>query len=119
MPSSAGIAIQQDELSEEIQRIHHSKMPGFLLVRQGKMPSFYVLDRPPISRHSRVLTKIGKPAISFLLGNKLMEAIRWPNREKNSLKVARSLILERGEEEKKSYKYRTLFTKEKVLFFGH
>ena len=85
-------------------------------MRQCKTPSFYVLDRLPSSRRSRVLTKRGKPAISFLLGIKLMEAIFWPTE-----RTIRRKLLGFGdgfwkgrEEEKASYKYETLLTKKGI-----
>ena len=45
-----------------------------------------ILDRVSVSRHSRVLTKIGKPAIRLILGEKFMEAIRGLDEEENSPK---------------------------------
>ena len=42
-----------------------------------------ILDIVSISRHSRVLTKIGKPAIQLILGEKFMEAIRGLDEEEN------------------------------------
>ena len=60
------------------------------------------MERLSNSRRSRVLTEIGKPAIPFLLGNKLMEAIRGPKEEEDSPKSAR--FVDSGEEGKTTYK---------------
>ena len=80
-----------------------------------------MVDRLPSSRLSRVLTKRGKPAISFLLGIKLIEAIFWPAK-----RTIRRKFLGFGErfwkgreEEKESYKYKALFTKKRIPLFGH
>ena len=85
------------------------------------MPSFYMVDRLPSSRLSRVLTKRGKPAISFLLGIKLIEAIFWPAKRTIRRKFLgfRERFWKKREEEKESYKYEALFTKKWGAFFGN
>jgi len=72
-----------------------------------------VVDRLPSSRFSRVLTKRGKPAISFLLGIKLIEAIFGPTKRTICRKLLgfEERFWKGREEEKESYKYNTLFTK--------
>ena len=91
------------------------------LMRQCKTPSFYMIDRLPSSRRSRVLTKRGKPAISFLLGIKLIEAIFWPAKRRIRRKPLGfgDRFLKGREEEKASYKYEALFTKKGIFFLGH
>ena len=87
-------------------------------MRQDRASSFYVIDRLPSSRLSRVLTKRGKPAISFLLGIKLIEAIFWPAKRTISSKFLDfgERFWKGREEEKESYKYEALFTKKGAPF---
>ena len=76
-----------------------------------------MVDRLPSSRFSRVLTRRGKPAIYFLLGIKLIEAIFGPAKRtiRQKLLGFEERFWKGREEEKESYKYNALFTKKEGL----